>query len=83
MAGFGSGSGIASVAATATVPITAPPETPKLPPGEWVKANLFSSPFNSVLTVISTTFLLAVFRALLAFIFNPLDSGMPRPQTCD
>ena len=71
MAGFGSGSGIASVAATATVPITAPPETPKLPPGEWVKANLFSSPFNSVLTVVSTTFLLAVFRALLAFIFNP------------
>ena len=83
MAGFGSGSGIASVAATATVPITAPPETPKLPPSEWVKANLFSSPFNSVLTVVSTPFLLAVFRPSWRSSSTPLDSGMPRPQTCD
>ena len=60
-----------SVIGTSDVRFAPPPETPKLPPREWVKANLFSSPFNSVLTVVSTTFLLAVFRALLAFIFNP------------
>ena len=72
MAGFGSGSEIASVAATATVPITAPPETPKLPPGEWVKANLFSSPFNSVLTVISTAFLGFIAWFFLSFIFDPI-----------
>ena len=72
MAGFGIGSEIASVAATATVPITAPPETPKLPPREWVKANLFSSPFNSVLTVVSAAILLTLFWNLLKFIFNPI-----------
>lgn len=72
MAGFGIGSEIASVAATATVPITAPPETPKLPPREWVKANLFSSPFNSVLTVVSTAILLTLSWNLLKFIFNPI-----------
>ena len=72
MAGFGSGSEIASVAATATVPITAPPETPKLPPREWVKVNLFSSPFNSVLTVISTASLGFIAWFFLSFIFDPI-----------
>ena len=54
------------------VPYTPPPETPKLPPREWVKENLFSSPFNSVLTVVTTIILLAVFRGFLSFIFNPI-----------
>ena len=56
---------------TATIPVVAPPETPKLPPREWVKANLFSSPFNSVLTVVASIILLAITRGLLSFIFNP------------
>ena len=54
------------------VPYTPPPEIPKLPPREWVKENLFSSPFNSVLTVVTTIILLAVFRGFLSFIFNPV-----------
>ena len=49
-----------------------PPETPKLHPREWVKENLFSSPFNSVLTFVTTIILLAVFRGFLSFIFNPV-----------
>ena len=53
-------------------PMSAPPEIPKLAPREWVKENLFSSPFNSVLTVVTTIILLAVFRGFLSFIFNPV-----------
>ena len=52
--------------------MSAPPEIPKLAPREWVKENLFSSPFNSVLTVVTTIILLAVFRGFLSFIFNPV-----------
>jgi len=37
-----------------------------------VKENLFSSPFNSALTVVTTIILLAVFRGFLSFIFNPV-----------
>ena len=60
-----------SVAATANVPIAEPPETPKLPPREWVKANLFSSRFNSALTVVTTIILLVMSRGFLGFLFNP------------
>ena len=51
---------------------TAPPVTPKLSTWEWVKENLFSSPFNCGLTVVTTVILLTIFRGLLAFIFNPV-----------
>ena len=60
------------VAAMANAPLSAPPEIPKLPPREWVKENLFSSPFNSVLTVVTTIIVLAIFRGFLSFIFNPV-----------
>ena len=60
-----------SVAGTANVPIAEPPETPKLPPREWVKANLFSSRFNSALTVVTTIILLVMSRGFLGFLFNP------------
>ncbi|MBC8363674.1 MAG: amino acid ABC transporter permease [Actinobacteria bacterium] len=56
---------------TGTIPAVASPQTPKLPPREWVRANLFSSPFNSVLTVVSSLIILAITRGLLSFIFNP------------
>ena len=62
---------LSSFVATANVPIAEPPETPKLPPREWVKANLFSSRFNSALTVLTTIILLVLSRGLLGFLFNP------------
>jgi len=61
-----------SVIGTSDVQFAPPPEIPKLPPREWVKENLFSSPFNSVLTVVTTIIVLAIFRGLLSFIFNPI-----------
>ena len=62
---------ISSFVATANVPIAEPPKTPKLPPREWVKANLFSSWFNSALTVVTTIILLVMSRGFLGFLFNP------------
>ena len=62
---------LSSFVATANVPIAEPPKTPKLPPREWVKANLFSSWFNSALTVVTTIFLLVMSRGFLGFLFNP------------
>tara|TARA_B000000460_G_C21334920_1_gene314479 strand:+ start:442 stop:669 length:228 start_codon:yes stop_codon:yes gene_type:complete len=72
---------LSSFVATANVPIAEPPETPKLPPREWVKANLFSSRFNSALTVVTTIILLVTFRSFLGFLFNPERQWMPRPPT--
>ena len=72
MGGFGVGSRNSAVVPSANVPIAAPPEVLKLPPREWVKANLFSSPFNSVLTLLTTVVLLAIFRGFLAFVFDPV-----------
>ena len=62
---------LSNFVATANVPIAEPPETPKLPPREWVKANLFSSRFNSALTVVTTIILLVMSRGFLGFLFNP------------
>lgn len=50
----------------------APPQTPKLSPRDWIRANLFSSLFNSALTVLTSLILLAIFRGLLTFAFNPI-----------
>ena len=49
-----------------------PPKVAALSPTEWLKANLFSNAFNSVLTVLSTAAILLIIRGLLSFIFNPL-----------
>ncbi len=51
--------------------IPAPPEEPPLPPRQWIRENLFSSLFNTVLTIVSSLVILAIVRGLLAFIFNP------------
>ncbi|MCP4793668.1 MAG: amino acid ABC transporter permease [Actinomycetia bacterium] len=51
--------------------ITATPEEPHLPPRQWIRENLFSSLFNTVLTIVSSLVILAIVRGLLAFIFNP------------
>ena len=61
-----------------TTPLTEPPDgelPPKVPvlsPTEWLKANLFSNTFNSILTILSTAAILLIIRGLLSFIFNPL-----------
>ena len=61
-----------------TTPLTEPPDgelPPKvlaLSPTEWLKANLFSNTFNSILTILSTAAILLIIRGLLSFIFNPL-----------
>ncbi|SVB45952.1 uncharacterized protein METZ01_LOCUS198806, partial [marine metagenome] len=48
-----------------------PPENPPPPPRQWIRENLFSSLFNTVLTIVSSLVILAIVRGLLAFIFNP------------
>ena len=39
-------------------------------PGEWIRKNLFSSPFNSILTVAFGLFALFALRGLLNFVFS-------------
>jgi general L-amino acid transport system permease protein len=47
------------------------PEDVRLPPREWVKENLFSSWFNTALTVVFTIVAVLFVRGLLQFIFSP------------
>ncbi len=49
---------------------SAPPDEPSLPVGEWLRKNLFSSPFNTVLTLVFTVVALAGLRGLLNFAFS-------------
>ena len=46
------------------------PEEPSLSAGQWVRRNLFSTPFNSALTVIFGLLILFVARGLLNFAFS-------------
>ena len=46
------------------------PEEPSLSAREWVRQNLFSTPFNSVLTVVFAAVILLVVRGLLNFTFS-------------
>ncbi len=46
------------------------PEEPSLPPGEWVQKNLFSSVFNSVLTILTIVVMAFAVRGLLNYIFS-------------
>ncbi len=50
--------------------ITLRPDEPSLPPGEWMRKNLFSTPFNSVLTIVFALGALWAYRAILNFIFS-------------
>ena len=63
---------LSSTTGNLEVPYTPPPATPHLAPREWVRANLFSTPFNSVLTVMSALILATIGRGLLSFLFNPI-----------
>ncbi|MCP3933995.1 MAG: amino acid ABC transporter permease [Actinomycetia bacterium] len=52
--------------------VALPPEQPSLPPGEWIRKNLFSSIGNGVLTVLFALLLVFAFRGLVNFAFeNP------------
>lgn len=49
---------------------TGPPDEPSLPVGEWLRKNLFSTPFNTALTLVFTALTLAGLRGLLNFAFS-------------
>ena len=51
--------------------VALPPEDPSLPPGQWIKENLFSSAFDTVLTIVFGLLGLWIFRSLLGFVFSP------------
>lgn len=52
--------------------VNLPPEEPSLPPGEWMKKNLFSSVGNTILTVLFTLLTIYAFRGVVNFAFeNP------------
>lgn len=46
------------------------PDEPSLPLGEWMKKNLFSSVFNSILTIVFGLLALLSYRGILNFIFS-------------
>ncbi len=46
------------------------PEEPSLPLGEWVRKNLFSSLFNTALTLAFAAFVVGAMRVLLNFVFS-------------
>ena len=47
-----------------------PPDEPSLPVGKWLRKNLFSTPFNTALTLVFTVLSLAGLRGLLNFAFS-------------
>ncbi len=53
-----------------TEQMVTPPEQPSLPAGQWIRKNLFSTPFNSVLTVVFGILIVLLFRGLLNFVFS-------------
>ncbi len=72
------GSGAAAVpepsqsqaAAAASASPAGQPEEPSLSAREWARRNLFSTPLNSVLTVVFAALILLSFRGLLNFTFS-------------
>lgn len=49
--------------------MAAPPEDPMVPPGRWIKQNLFSSVGNTIQTIIFSLILVGIIRWLLGIIF--------------
>lgn len=47
-----------------------PPEEPPLPPGEWMRKNLFSSWLNSILTIVSVLLIYGIVKGILGFVFS-------------
>ncbi|MGI9607899.1 MAG: amino acid ABC transporter permease [Acidimicrobiales bacterium] len=51
--------------------VALPPEEPSLPPGEWIRKNLFASVTDTVLTFVFGSLAFIAFRGLLGFTFHP------------
>ena len=47
-----------------------PPDRPSLPPGRWVRENLFPNKRNAALTVLAALLALFAYRGLLNFVFS-------------
>lgn len=48
----------------------APPDRPSLPPGKWLRENLFSNVRNTLFTVLALLISLFAYRGLLNFVFS-------------
>lgn len=59
-----------AIIAEADAEVEARPDEPSLPPGEWMRKNLFSTPFNSVLTLVFLAFSVLIYRGFLNFVFS-------------
>jgi His/Glu/Gln/Arg/opine family amino acid ABC transporter permease subunit len=53
----------------ADLTLAAPPEDPMVPPGRWVKENLFSSVGNTIQTLVFSAILMGLTRWLLGIVF--------------
>ena len=64
--------GPATAPVIAAEPMTSarPPDRPSLPPGRWVRENLFPNARNSVLTVLAGLLAVFAYRGLLNFVFS-------------
>lgn len=59
-----------ALAAEPAGPATSPPDRPSLPPGRWVRENLFPNTRNSILTILALLIALFAYRGLLNFVFS-------------
>lgn len=59
-----------ALAAEPVGPATSPPDRPSLPPGRWIRENLFPNARNSILTVFAILVALFTYRGLLNFMFS-------------
>ncbi|WP_419864116.1 ABC transporter permease subunit [Candidatus Poriferisodalis sp.] len=51
-------------------PTASPPDRPSLPPGRWIRENLFPNVRNSILTIFAILVALFAYRGLLNFVFS-------------
>ena len=58
------------LAAEPVGPATSPPDRPSLPPGRWIRENLFPNARNSILTILAVLLALFAYRGLLNFVFS-------------
>ena len=58
------------LAAEPVGPAASPPDRPSLPPGRWIRENLFPNARNSILTFLAILVALLAYRGLLNFMFS-------------
>ena len=59
-----------AMGAEPVVPAASPPDRPSLPPGRWIRENLFPNTRNSILTIFAILVALFAYRGLLNFMFS-------------